>query len=297
MIVGRFAPSPTGPLHIGSLVAAVGSYVMARKSGGRWLVRIEDLDAPRVIPGCADDILRTLETLGFEWDGEVVYQSKRGDLYQEVLDSLEARGIAYSCGCSRADIARVSTAPHDGDGETVYPGTCRSGLSPDKVPRSCRLRVPEEEICFNDLILGPQSFHLHSLCGDFVIKRADGLFAYQLAVVVDDAMQCVNQIVRGSDLLSSTPRQILLQKLLGYAMPEYAHLPLVNGPEGAKLSKRDNAVSLASTITIRGEASRLIYDTLSFLGQNPPASLLSEAPADLLKWGVLNFDQDAVKRL
>lgn len=295
MIIGRFAPSPTGPLHAGSLVAAVGSYLMARKSGGRWLVRMEDLDTPRVIPGCADDILRTLEALGFEWDGEVLYQSLRGDAYQEALDRLVMLGVAYPCGCSRAEIARASTAPHDGDGETVYPGICRNGLLTGKSARSWRVRVPDDEICFTDLILGLQSFHLPTLCGDFVIKRADGLFAYQLAVVVDDEMQGVNQVVRGSDLFSSTPRQIFLQQLLGYETPRYAHLPLVTGPDGGKLSKRDNVVSSSSWLRSQDESIKLLFEALTFLGQNPPQSLLSEPPTELLKWGVLNFNLDAGK--
>jgi glutamyl-Q tRNA(Asp) synthetase len=295
MIVGRFAPSPTGPLHIGSLVAAVGSYVMARQGGGRWLVRMEDLDTPRVIPGCSDDILRTLESLGFEWDGEVVRQSERGEAYQEALDRLITNGAAYPCGCSRAEIARAATAPHDGDGETVYPGTCRNGLPAGKSARAWRVRGSEALICFDDLILGPQRFHLPSLCGDFVIKRSDGLFAYQLAVVVDDALQGVNQVVRGADLLSSTPRQIHLLDLLRFSVPDYAHLPLVTGPGGEKISKRDNTVSLALGDSIHQTGVRLIHKALAFLGQKPPLSMLSAAPGELLAWGVAHFDVAAVR--
>ncbi|GAM11075.1 glutamyl-Q tRNA(Asp) synthetase [Geobacter sp. OR-1] len=295
MIVGRFAPSPTGPLHTGSLVAAVGSYLMARRGGGRWLVRMEDLDSPRVVPGCGDDILWTLEALGFAWDGAVVRQSERGELYQEALDRLIALGAAYPCGCSRAEIARVATAPHDGDGEFIYPGTCRNGLPAGKSARGWRVRTTAEPIRFEDLVLGPLVFQLPSLCGDFVVKRSDGLFAYQLAVVVDDALQGVNQVVRGADLLSSTPRQIHLQQLLGYATPEYAHLPLVTGPGGAKLSKRDNVVSSASTGINIKDASRLIFGALAFLGQNPPPDLATAPPAELLGWGVDNFGVAAVR--
>lgn len=295
MIVGRFAPSPTGPLHTGSLVAAVGSYVMAKGGGGRWLLRMEDLDTPRVVPGCADDILRTLESLGFEWDGEVLYQSRRHDLYQKAFERLVQNGAAYPCGCSRAEISRASTAPHDGDGEIVYPGICRSGLSTGKRPRAWRARVPEGEILFDDLILGTRKYDLSSTCGDFIIKRADGLFAYQLAVVVDDDEQGVNQVVRGSDLLSSTPRQILLQRLLGYAEPAYGHLPLMTNPGGGKLSKRDHSVSSNSICHLHADGARLLYDALLFLGQCPPVELQFAPPAEVLGWGVMHFDVSSVR--
>lgn len=297
MIVGRFAPSPTGPLHIGSLVAAVGSYAMARRGGGSWLLRMEDLDTPRVVPGCADDILRTLELLGFQWDGPVIFQSRRGEAYQGALERLRAYGAVYPCGCSRSDIARASTAPHDCDGEAIYPGTCRDGIAPGKSPRAIRVRVDDAPVCFTDLVMGEQRSSLSSTCGDFVVKRADGLFAYQLAVVVDDADQEVSQVVRGSDLLSSTPRQIHLQRLLGYRTPSYAHLPLVTAPEGGKLSKRDNAISIGTGVNLERSGGALIAAALKFLGQSLPHSLEHSPAPELLSWGAGNFDVSAVPLL
>jgi len=220
--IGRFAPSPTGPLHLGSLVAAVGSWLYARAAGGRWLVRIEDIDTPRVVPGSAEEILAALRRYGLEWDGEVVWQSQRTALYERALDELRARNLVFDCACSRADLQRAASAPL-GE-EPRYPGTCRNGLPPGRPARSIRFRAPDGD--------------------DFIVRRADGLFAYQLAVVVDDAEQGVTQVVRGADLLTSTPRQIALQQALGYPTPEYVHLPLVLGPDGAKLGKRDGALPL-----------------------------------------------------
>jgi glutamyl-Q tRNA(Asp) synthetase len=291
LIIGRFAPSPTGPLHLGSLVAAVGSYCMAKRFGGRWLVRMEDLDTPRVVPGCADDILRTLEAFGFEWDGEVVYQSCRSEAYQKALDLLVSGGAVYPCGCSRAEIARSATAPHDGDVELPYPGTCSNGLLPGKSARAWRVKVPVGPISFSDQILGEQRFDLCRLCGDFVVKRADGLFAYQLAVVVDDAWQGVNQVVRGADLLTSTPRQLHLLNLLGIAPPEYAHLPLVTAADGGKLSKRDNQLSVAGA---GNDPVCLINAALRFLGQVMPSDCMRMSPAELLRWGAENFEPSAI---
>jgi glutamyl-Q tRNA(Asp) synthetase len=225
VITGRFAPSPTGPLHLGSLVAAVGSWLYARAEGGRWLVRIEDIDTPRVVPGSAEEILAALRRYGLEWDGEVVWQSRRTALYERALDELRAKGLVYDCACSRAELARAASAPVGR--EPVYPGTCRNGIAAGKAARAIRFRVPDD---LED--------------GDFVVRRADGLFAYQLAVVVDDADQGVTQVVRGADLLASTPRQIALQHVLGYPTPVYVHLPLVVNPDGSKLGKRDGALPL-----------------------------------------------------
>ena len=241
MITGRFAPSPTGPLHLGSLVAAVGSWLYARAAGGRWLVRMEDIDTPRVVPGSAEEILAALRRYGMEWDGEVVWQSQRTALYERALRELRAKGLVYDCACSRADLQRAASAPLGR--EAVYPGTCRNGIAAGKVARAIRFRVPDEPIAFDDMVLG----HVEEdMGGDFVVRRADGLFAYQLAVVVDDAEQDVNQVVRGADLLASTPRQIALQRALGYPTPTYAHLPLVVNPDGSKLGKRDGALPLPS---------------------------------------------------
>jgi glutamyl-Q tRNA(Asp) synthetase len=242
VIVGRFAPSPTGPLHLGSLVAAVGSWLFARRAGGRWLVRMEDLDAPRVVPGSAEEILGALRRYGLEWDGEVVYQSARTALYEDALAMLRARGLAYDCACSRAELQRAASAPLGA--EPVYPGTCRHGLPPGRPPRAVRFRAPSGLVEFDDLVHGSLSEDVAERTGDFVIKRADGLFAYQLAVVVDDAAQGVNQVVRGGDLLSSTARQIALQRALSLPAPAYAHLPLVTNADGTKLGKRDGALPL-----------------------------------------------------
>jgi len=277
-VIGRFAPSPTGPLHLGSLVAALGSYLFARSAGGRWLLRMDDLDAPRVVPGVADDMLRTLEILGFQWDGEPVWQSRRGEAYAGALRRLEQVGLVYPCGCSRGEIARIATAPHGIADEIVYPGTCRDGLPPGKEPRSLRIRVPEEDVSFLDGIAGCIRQRLSEVCGDFVVRRADGLFAYHLATVVDDDAAGVNQVVRGADLLSSTPRQIYLQRALGMKEPAYFHLPLVTGPDGGKLSKRDAAVSLASGRDLERDGGKLLLRALHFLGQ-PLPDLPGEAPA------------------
>jgi glutamyl-Q tRNA(Asp) synthetase len=293
---GRFAPSPTGPLHLGSLVAALGSYLFARQGGGRWLVRMEDLDAPRVVPGCADDILRTLETLGFEWDGDVVSQGTRTDAYRDALDRLTESGSAYPCGCSRAEIARAATAPHPGDEELPYPGTCRRGLPPGKAARAWRVRVGPGPVRFTDRVQGAQSFDLSAACGDFVVRRADGLFAYQLAVVVDDAWQGIDQVVRGADLLSSTPRQIHLQRLLGQTTPDYAHLPLVAAPGGGKLSKRDSAVSLAAGRDLSRDGAPLLAGALAFLGQFVPPCAAKLSCRELLRVAVAAFDPTRIPK-
>ncbi len=259
-------------------------------------MRMEDLDAPRVIPGMADDILRTLETLGFFWDGEVVHQSSQSAAYEAALAELARLGMIYPCGCSRAEIARVSSAPHHGEHELRYPGLCRSDLPPGKPPRSIRVRVTDEPVTFADGVMGKQSEDLAATCGDFVVKRADGPFAYQLAVVVDDAEMGVNQVVRGADLLSSTPRQIHLQRLLGYDASAYYHLPLVTGRGGAKLSKRDNAVSIAAGRDLRRDGGALLTAALGFLGQSPPSSLANAPCSEILAWGIDHFNPTLVPR-
>lgn len=286
MITGRFAPSPTGPLHYGSLVAALGSWLLAKRGGGQWLLRIDDLDKQRVVPGMVDDIMRTLELLGFEWDGAPVWQSRRSEAYADALQTLDRKGVIYPCCCSRAEIAMIATAPHGAD-ELVYPGTCRAGIHAGREARSIRVRVSDEEICFDDGVMGRFSQKLTSSCGDFVVRRADGLFAYHLATVVDDAAAGVNQVVRGADLLDSTPRQIYLQRLLAAAQPQYFHLPLVTDPFGAKLSKRNSAVSIASGTDLERKGGGLLIRALAFLGQDvacidphaPAQEILTEALA------------------
>lgn len=289
MIIGRFAPSPTGPLHFGSLVAALGSYLFARSAAGRWLMRIDDLDRPRTVPGMAADMLLTLERLGFEWDGEPVWQSRRDDAYQEALERLAAAGLVYPCGCSRAEIARIASAPHGSSDELAYPGICRSGLAAGRSPRALRIRVPDFEIGFVDGILGDYRQRLPTVCGDFVVKRADGLFAYHLATVVDDAAAGVNQVVRGADLLFSTPRQIYLQEQLGCDRPAYWHLPLVTAPDGSKLSKRDSAVSLAAGRDLHRDGGALLLAALQFLGQPLVGMTRAMPPREILAVAVHQF--------
>lgn len=282
--VGRFAPSPTGPLHFGSLVAALGSYCLARQAGGRWLMRVEDLDTHRVVPGSADDILRDLEAFGFEWDGPVVYQSQRFSAYDEALHFLREKKMVFDCACSRKEI--LASAPHVGEEGPRYPGTCRNGLPPGRHPRALRLRVPEQLFCFHDAVFGATEQHLADAVGDFVLKRADGMFAYQLAVVVDDAAAGVTQVVRGADLLSSTVRQIYLHTCLGQAPPDYVHLPVVLGPDGEKLSKRHGLIGLAGEV---GKAAPLLR-ALRFLNQQVPAQAERLPAREVLADAVNNFD-------
>ncbi len=287
-VVGRFAPSPTGPLHFGSLIAAVGSYCLARAAGGRWLLRIEDLDAPRVVPGAADEILHTLEGLGLCWDGEIVRQSRRQDAYRAALALLQAKGLVYPCACSRRDI--LASAPHPGEEGPIYPGTCRDGLPAGCVPRALRIAVPARPVEFDDGVFGRQGQHLARDVGDFVLRRADGLFAYQLAVVVDDADSGVNQVVRGADLLGSTPRQIFLARSLGVPVPDYWHLPLAMNPDGSKISKRCGD---ADDLLADG-GSRALRQALCWLGQRVPADLAGAPPAELLAWAVAAFETAAI---
>lgn len=265
MYVGRFAPSPTGPLHFGSLVAAVASWLDARAAGGRWLVRIEDLDRPREQPGAAPAILRSLESLGLYWDGDPVFQSTRSARYEAALERLRMQ--SYWCGCTRREIADSSLGLAS-DGAQIYPGTCREGLAPGKAPRALRLNVGPEEIRFDDRVQGPQAQSIRTQVGDFVLKRADGVVSYQLAVVVDDAAQGVTDVVRGADLLDSTARQILLQRLLGCSTPRYLHVPVALNAAGEKLSKQTGAAPLS-------DSKAAIAAALAFLGQ--PADTLAAA--------------------
>lgn len=288
-IVGRFAPSPTGRLHTGSLVAAVGSYLMAKRAGGRWLLRIDDLDAPRQVAGMADDLMRTLESFGLFWDGEVAFQSRNGDHYRQAFERLQGKGLLYPCGCSRKEIALAASAPHPDDDCVPYPGSCRGGLKAGAVVRSWRIRVPQAPVCFRDLRLGEICQDLVSVCGDFAVRRGAADYLYQLAVVVDDQLAGVNQVVRGDDLLSSTPRQVYLQRMLGLPQPEYCHLPLVSGPGGSKLSKRDNLVS-EQLGNLKGQEGQLLLAVLRFLGQSPPAELSGAGCRAILEWGAAGFD-------
>ena len=271
--VGRFAPSPTGPLHFGSLLAAVASYLDARANNGRWLVRIEDVDPPREHPGASSMILTALEHYGFEWDGPVSYQSASNAAHGEALQSLLDKGHAYPCGCSRRDLADVPR----GSLGTIYPGTCRDGTSATET--AIRVRTENTPVVFTDLLQGEQSQRLESEGGDFVVFRRDGLVAYHLAVVVDDQLQGITDIVRGIDLMDSTPRQIWLQRLLDYRTPRYAHIPVAVNPDGSKLSKLTGATGLP----LERVAPTLVA-ALSGLGQNPPAGLSACGPQDVWQW-------------
>ena len=274
---GRFAPSPTGPLHFGSLVAALGSYLDARSRGGSWIVRMEDVDEPRTQPGAADAILATLEECGFEWDGPVVLQSRRKNLYRAAFDRLVAAGAVYPCGCTRKEIADSALAM---DGARIYPGTCRPGLAAGKTARAFRVRTEGAAIEFTDRLQGPMRQNVSREAGDFVLLRADGLFAYQLAVVVDDADQAITDVVRGADLLDSTARQIHLQRLLGYSTPDYLHLPVAVDAGGEKLSKQTGA---------RTAGPDSLAGAFAFLGHALPAALVAAPPAEMLAWGVANW--------
>lgn len=282
--VGRFAPSPTGSLHLGSLVAAVGSFVDARHCGGQWLVRIEDLDTARVVPGASDEILRTLERFGLHWDGQVEYQSRRIELYRNALQTLRSRGLTYECSCSRRELALL----HDEGG---YPGTCRNGPVREG-PTATRFRVDDTvTVELHDRFRGPCRFPLKTL-GDFVIRRRDNVFAYQLAVVVDDAQQGVTHVVRGADLLQSTAWQIALQHALDLPTPSYGHLPVVVEHDGRKLAKSRRSIPLAAD-----QAGSQLVAALRLLQQSPPDGLERESPDVILAWARSHWRPDALLAL
>lgn len=280
---GRFAPTPSGPLHLGSLLAAAGSFLSARSQGGRWLLRIDDLDRDRCIPGLADEFQATLARFGFEWDGNVEFQSDRSDFYAEAIARLRHHGRCYPCRCSRSRIAALALEPGS---EPVYPGTCRDDPAAGSGPHALRFRIQADEppVEFDDAWQG----HVRQDCareaGDFVIRRRDGFAAYHLAVVVDDALQGVTEVVRGADLLSSTPRQILLQRALGLPTPRYGHLPLLTEPDGQKLAKSRRAVPLAADM-----ASRQLWHVLGWLEQAPPAALARAPVAEIWGWALANW--------
>ena len=282
---GRFAPSPSGPLHFGSMVAALGSYLDARHHRGAWLLRMEDLDPPREKPGAADDILRTLEAFGFEWDEAVLYQSSRQEAYRAALETLRQAGLIYPCGCSRREIAKSGAEGIEG---FVYPGTCRNGTIHDRSPRSIRLRTNANPLAFSDKVCGKLQQNIEREVGDFVVRRADGLFSYQLAVVIDDAFQSITHVVRGADLLLSTPRQIYLQQLLGLPNPHYAHLPLALGADGRKLSKQSRAQPV-----LKENPLPALLAAFGFLNQQIP----DDVPGDLKsfwEWALTNWSIEQV---
>jgi glutamyl-Q tRNA(Asp) synthetase len=291
---GRFAPSPTGPLHFGSLVAALGSCLDARAAGGQWLLRIEDVDQPRCPRENAENIFRTLAAFGFEWDAEPLWQSRRSDIYGHAFEKLQAAGGLFPCACSRRELADsvVNTELNPAlaaDGALIYPGTCRSGLPDGRMPRAWRLRVGLARIGFDDRLQGRIEQDLARDVGDFILLRADGYFAYQLAVVVDDAEQGITDVVRGADLLDSTPRQILLQQRLGLAQPRYAHLPVAVTASGEKLSKQTGAAALDSSSPVP-----ILVTALEFLGQSPPLELSRASIAEVWSWARQHWRLDRV---
>jgi glutamyl-Q tRNA(Asp) synthetase len=279
---GRFAPTPSGELHFGSLVAAVGSYLDARAHGGDWLIRIEDLDRPRSRPGAADAILRTLELYGLEWDGEVTHQSQRTGLYAEALANLENAGLTSACQCSRTELKRLDRNRSRPSGEELFhPSRCLPGPTGGSRMATTRFRVSKGSAVFEDRSLGGQRSEVAEEVGDFVLKRRDGYFAYQLAVVVDDAAQGITDVVRGADLLTSTGRQILLQRALGLPSVRYLHLPLAVKRDGTKLSKSADAPAVA-----RAPVTERAWEALDFLRQYPPGELRGSSPRELWSWAI-----------
>lgn len=275
---GRFAPSPTGDLHLGTLLAAVGSYLQAKNHQGEWLMRIEDVDTTRRVTGAADALLRALEGFGFEWQGEVVYQSQRTELYEAALEVLSKKDLIYPCTCSRKQLADDNTS-------NVYTGHCRHRRLPLAEEHALRLRIKDQSINFDDQLIGQYQQQLADKCGDFIVKRKDGLFAYQLAVVVDDAEQGINDIVRGVDLLDSTPRQIYLQQQLDYTQPNYLHLPLLIDEHGHKLGKSTGAAALMLSKPVPH-----LHLALQLLGQQPPAELARDSLSQLWLWAIEHWN-------
>lgn len=281
--IGRFAPSPTGPLHFGSALAAIASYLDARFNNGLWLIRMEDLDPPREPPGMAELILQQLKALGLNWDHDVLYQSNRLDAYAQTLDRLQTANHCFPCNCTRPQMKAMGS---------VYDGSCRNRTSPPSGDFAVRLRTASKLIEFKDTLQGRLAQNIEEETGDFVIKRKDKLFAYQLAVVVDDEFQNITHVVRGFDLLDSTARQIYLQNLLNFPSPSYAHIPIIVNAQQKKLSKQHFAPSIESK-----NATKITYQCLSILGQRPPSELSFSDPGTLLEWGVENWDIQAIPKL
>ena len=277
---GRFAPSPSGPLHFGSLIAAFAGYLQARARRGKWLVRIEDIDLPRSMTGADKLILQTLEKLGLHWDEDVIYQSRRHKRYAEALAQLQQDGHLYPCSCSRRQTAG-----------RPYSGKCRNGAAADKSANAIRIRVDRQQIHFVDQIQGPRSERLDSAVGDFIVKRADRITSYNLAVVVDDADQRISEVARGTDLIGTTARQIFLQSTLGFATPSYLHFPVAVDAAGKKLSKQNHAPAIDV-----GRGRELLLAALYFLGQEPDKALQAASSGEIIRWGIENWRLSQVPR-
>jgi len=278
LYIGRFAPSPTGSLHFGSLVTAVGSYLHARQQGGRWLVRIEDLDTPRVVNGADKAILQTLQRFGMDWDGKIMYQSQRQHAYQQALDTLISQQLIYPCTCARQRLKG-----------NIYDGHCQHNAITTNQAHALRVKITIPTLRFTDQLQGLISQNMHSEIGDFIVKRKDGLFAYQLAVVVDDAMQGITHIVRGCDLIGTTTRQLYLQQQLNLPTPQYTHLPIIVNDVGLKLSKQNHA-----PIIDQQPVLPLLHKALVVLGQNPPTALRNESLQTFWDWSIAHWQTDNV---
>jgi len=279
---GRFAPSPTGELHFGSLLAAISSYLEAKKHNGQWIIRMEDLDQPRTVVGSADSILQTLDTFGFEWDGEVVFQSQRSALYEEYLQELISEHLIYRCDCSRNKLKESKSFP-------VYDGFCRNKNNEIPAPYALRCKTPNTRLSFTDQIQGNHSVDLNQQCGDFIVRRRDQLFAYQLAVICDDSEQAITDIVRGADLLTATPIQIYLQQQLQLAEPVYSHIPVAMHQQGRKLSKSHQDLAI-----FKHTPTAIMTQALSFLGQSPPGDLAKTDINGFWHWAINNWDLNKI---
>jgi len=279
---GRFAPTPSGPLHFGSIVAAVGGWLEARTRGGEWHVRIDDLDPPRVVPGAAEDILHCLEAFALVWDGAVIYQGERGAAYRAAFEALQRAGLVYPCGCSRKEIAERAAMGVDGP---IYPGTCRNGMPPGASVRAWRMRTDGATVEFDDRVLGVQRRDLEHDAGDFVLLRADGVWSFHLASAVDDAQMQITDIVRGADLLDSSARQIHVLRALGHPIPTFAHLPVALDAHGEKLSKQTHAPAVDGA-----RAGETLHLALRFLGQDVPDTLRNAAALEVLAWAQVHWD-------
>lgn len=286
--IGRFAPTPSGPLHFGSLIAALGSWLDARAHSGRWLLRIDDHDAPRCVPGSESAILRQLEAHGLDWDGAVYRESGHARVHDESFERLRAAGWLYPCVCTRK---ALEASPRNAEGETIYPGTCRAGLAAGHAARAWRVRVGDAEVRFCDAVHGDTRARLADDIGDFTVRRADGLYAYQFLCAVDDLDQGITHVVRGADLLQATARQIFLMRFMGGRVPAYAHLPVVTNTRGQKLSKQTRAPEL-----MPGDAARNLCHALGVLGQQPPRALSTTKPEEILAWARAHWSLARVPR-
>jgi glutamyl-Q tRNA(Asp) synthetase len=286
---GRFAPSPTGPLHFGSLIAAMGSYLQAKHQQGEWLLRIDDIDPPREQKGAKEAILRTLEDFGFEWDSAVFYQSSKLQHYQEAVNDLIKQQRAYACSCSKKSLIKQTGQT---EGEIVYPGFCRDKSLEKSPEHSIRLRCNSDLIHFNDAIQGKQAVNLEKLKGDFVIQRRDQHFSYQLATGIDDAEQKITEVVRGADLLNCTPCQLHVQHMLNLPSPQYCHLPIAMNDAGQKLSKQHHATPLTTKDSVL-----LLYKALKFLGQKPPIDVMNSNQEELWLWAKTHWRLDLVAKI